>query len=88
MRDPKFLSQFVGEYKLGETTVTISLSGTVLKVTVPGQPVYELEPVKGTEFVFKKISGYSAEFIRDGAGKVTAMKVHQPDGVYTADKIK
>jgi hypothetical protein len=77
----------VGEYVLGEMTVTVTLRGkNNLILTVPGQPQYELVPYKGTEFNLKNLTGYSVEFIVDKAGKVTEAKVTQPNGVFTAKK--
>jgi len=87
MKEGSFLEKFVGEYVLGEMTVTVTLRGkNNLILTVPGQPQYELVPYKGTEFNLKNLTGYSVEFIVDKAGKVTEAKVTQPNGVFTAKK--
>jgi len=87
MKEKSFLEKFVGEYLLGEMTVTVSLRGeNNLILTVPGQPEYELIPYKGTEFNLKNLTGYSVEFIVDKAWKVTEAKVTQPNGVFTAKK--
>ncbi len=87
MKERSFLEKFVGEYLLGEMTVTVSLRGdNELVLFVPGQPKYELVPYKGTEFNLKNLAGYSVEFIVDKAGKVTEAKVTQPNGVFTAKK--
>jgi CubicO group peptidase (beta-lactamase class C family) len=87
MKERSFLEKFVGEYLLGELTVTISLRGdNKLVLFVPGQPKYELVPYKGTEFNLKNLAGYSVEFVVNEAGKVTEVKVIQPNGVFTAKK--
>ncbi len=87
MKERSFLEKFVGEYLLGEMTVTVSLRGdNKLVLFVPGQPKYELVPYKGTEFNLKNLTGYSVEFIVNKAGKVTEAKVTQPNGVFTAKK--
>jgi CubicO group peptidase (beta-lactamase class C family) len=87
MKERSFLEKFVGEYVLGEMTVTVTLRGeNNLILTVPDQPIYELVPYKGTEFNLKNLAGYSIEFIVDKAGKVTKAKVTQPNGVFTAKK--
>jgi len=87
MKEGSFLEKFVGEYVLGEMTVTVTLRGkNNLILTVPGQPQYELVPYKGTEFNLKNLTGYSVEFIVDKTGKVTEAKVTQPNGVFTAKK--
>lgn len=87
MKEKSFLEKFVGEYLLGEMTVTVSLRGdNELVLFVPGQPKYELVPYKGTEFNLKNLTGYSVEFVVNEAGKVTEAKVTQPNGVFTAKK--
>ncbi len=87
MKERSFLEKFVGEYLLGEITVTVSLRGdNELVLFVPGQPKYELVPYKGTEFNLKNLAGYSVEFVVNEAGKVTEAKVTQPNGVFTAKK--
>ncbi len=89
MMEKSFLEKFVGEYKIGEVKSTVFLKGDkTLFIFVPGQPEYELVPYKGTEFNFKDLSGFSIEFIMDESGKVTEAKVTQPNGVFTAKKVK
>jgi len=86
MSDPKFLAQFLGEYELSGQTVTVALRGEkTLTLTVPGQPTYELEPYKDTEFNLKNLSGYSVKFTME-KGKVLAAVFHQPNGVFTAKR--
>lgn len=88
MSDPKFLAQFIGEYELSGQTVTVTLRGEkTLTLTVPGQPTYELEPYKDTEFNLKSLTGYSVKFTME-KGKATAVVFHQPNGVFTAVRKK
>jgi CubicO group peptidase (beta-lactamase class C family) len=75
-----FLQQFVGEYDLLGLTVTVALSKDKLTLTVPGQPTYELEPYRGTEFNLKGQPGYSVRFL---AKEVVFI---QPGAVLTAKK--
>lgn len=87
MLERSFLEKFVGQYMLGEVTVTVSLKGEkALVLTVPGQPEYELVPYKGTEFNLKNLAGFSVEFIMDESGAVKEAKITQPNGVFTAKK--
>lgn len=89
MMEKSFLEKFTGEYMLGQVKMTVFLKGNkTLFIFVPGQPEYELVPYKGTAFNFKMLSGFSIEFIMDESGKVTEAKVAQPNGVFTAKKIK
>jgi hypothetical protein len=89
MKEKSFLEKFVGEYVLGQMTATVTLRGeNKLILTVPGQPKYELVPYKGTEFNLKDLSGYSVEFMVNKAGKVIEVKFNQPNGIFTAKKIR
>lgn len=88
MTERSFLEQFVGAYELLGARVIIALKGEkTLQLTVPGQPEYELEPYRGTEFRVKGMSGFSLEFMRDDAGQVTAVAITQPNGTFTAKKV-
>lgn len=87
MLEKSFLEPLTGEYVLGATTVTVSLEGEkTLVLIVPGQPKYELTPTRGTTFDVKGLSGFSIEFQKDTAGKVTEAVFYQPDGTYVAKK--
>ncbi|NIM89459.1 MAG: serine hydrolase [Candidatus Aminicenantes bacterium] len=87
MTEKSFLEKFVGEYVLGEVTVTVLLKGEkILFLSVPGQPEYELIPYQGTEFNLKNLAGFSIEFITDESGVVQEAKITQPNGVFTAKK--
>jgi len=66
-------------------TVMIDGSGK-LSLVVPGQPKYELIPRRGTSFDVKGLSGYSIEFRKDSAGKVTEAVFYEPDGAYVAKR--
>ena len=87
MLEKSFLEQFTGEYEVMSITIVVALKNEhTLSVTVPQQPVYELEPYKGTAFRFKGLSGYSIEFKRNADGTVTEAEFEQPFGVVTAKK--
>jgi CubicO group peptidase (beta-lactamase class C family) len=87
MSEKSFLEKFVGQYDFGGVVATVALKGdNTLTLTVPGQPVYELVPYRGTEFNLKGMQGYSVEFKTDASGKVTEMVSHQPNGAFTAKK--
>ena len=60
MLEKSFLEQFTGEYEVMGIIIVVALKNEhTLSVTVPQQPVYELEPFKGTAFRFKGLTGYS-----------------------------
>jgi hypothetical protein len=89
LADPKFLAQLAGEYDLSGQTVKVVLKGTkAIVLIVPGQPQYDLEPYKGTEFNIKGLSGYSVRFTVDEKKGVTEMSFIQPNGIFKAMKKK
>ncbi len=87
MQEKSFLDQFTGDYEVMGLTLTVVLKGEkALSLTVPGQPLYELEPYKGTDFRLKGHNGFSIAFKRDEAGTVTEAVLTQPQGVFTAKR--
>jgi len=90
LSDPTFLKSLAGVYAFVDNptvTVTIAVSGgNVLTATVPGQPVYELEPYRGTEFTLKGLTGFSARFVVDEKGAVTELLLVQPNGVFSTKR--
>ena len=89
MYNPEFLSQFIGEYELAGQIIKIDLKGEdSLILTVPGQPVYELVPYKDTEFTLKDYQGFSVIFTVDKKKGVTEVIFNQPNGVFTAKRVK
>jgi hypothetical protein len=86
MSQPSFLRQFTGEYDLMGLTVTVELrEDRELTVTVPGQPMYVLEPYRGTEFNLKDVPGFSVRFVVEN-GKAKEAIFIQPGAVITAKK--
>ncbi len=84
---PEYLQTFLGKYTLAGTEVTVSYTGERLQLSVPGQPAYTLEPYKNNEFTLKDVSGYSVVFKLGKDGAVTAAEFHQPNGVFTAERV-
>ncbi|MFN7964848.1 MAG: serine hydrolase [Acidobacteriota bacterium] len=84
MYDPKFLAQFAGSYELASQTIVISVEGDHLLASIGPQQL-KLQPYRDTEFDVEKLKGYSARFVLQ-KGKVVAMMMVQPDGVYEAKK--
>jgi CubicO group peptidase (beta-lactamase class C family) len=85
LTEPAFLARFAGSYEVMGMTLTVALKGErTLQVSLPGQPDFELEPVKGTEFRLKELSGFAIEFQSDESGAVVEALVTQPNGVFTA----
>src|SRR5262249_19607781 len=80
------LQTLVGDFVLNDQTVSIFLVGARLPLAVPGQPVYELVPIKGLAFEVKNLTGFSVEFQKEASGKVSEAVFHQPNGVFHAKK--
>jgi hypothetical protein len=64
--------------------VNVALVAGVLRLTVPGQPQYELVPAKGLSFNVKGLPGFSVEFQKDASGKISEAVFNQPNGVFRA----
>ncbi|HZR42111.1 MAG TPA: serine hydrolase [Ktedonobacteraceae bacterium] len=87
MQEKGFLEQFVGDYEVMGMMMTIALRGEqALSATLPGQPTYELEPYKATEFRIKGQPEVSIEFRHNEAGQVVEAVLNQPQGILIARK--
>jgi CubicO group peptidase (beta-lactamase class C family) len=80
--DPAYLERLLGDYVLPTQTITVGLKGDILTLSIPGQPVYDLIPEVGGEFSLKLAKVVRLRFIEDAKGRVTALEVSQPGGVY------
>ena len=80
------LQQLAGDYLLADETVTVALVGDVLRLTVPGQPVYELIPRKELSFDVKGLPGFSIDFQMEASGRVREAVFNQPNGVFHAKR--
>jgi CubicO group peptidase (beta-lactamase class C family) len=83
---PEDLQPIVGDYTLGELTATVALTDGALRISIPGQPQYDLLPKRGLTFDVKGLPGFSVEFKKDSAGKVTEAVFNQPNGSFTAKR--
>ena len=83
------LEKFVGEYELSGVKAKFYLKNdSTLALLVPGQPEYELIPVKQDEFNLKNASGFSCKFLWNDKKEIDAVQFNQPNGVFKATKIK
>jgi CubicO group peptidase (beta-lactamase class C family) len=78
------LQNLAGDYLLNGQSVNFALIGDALRLTVPGQPQYELVPTKGLAFDVKGMPGFSVEFATDTSGKISEAVFNQPNGVFRA----
>lgn len=85
--DRALLDKLVGQYEMASMVMTVGVRGDItLTANIPGQPEYELEPVRGTEFNFKGLKGFSVEFKLSGEGAAESAVITQPNGVFTAKR--
>ncbi len=80
------LEKLAGDYLLAEQTVNFAVVGDVLRLTLQGQPQYELIPRKELSFDVKGLPGFSVDFLMDASGKVTEAVFNQPNGVFHAKR--
>ncbi len=91
LSDADFLRRLTGEYAMADNPdfkVTVTLNGTVLRLTTPGQAGYSLEPAYGTTFSVHGVAGFNARFAVGESGSATTLKMIQPKGVFTLARIK
>ncbi len=87
LSDPEYLKRYAGTYELpGGVAITFELAGDVLTANIPGQPQYHLVPALGGEFTLKEVSVIRLRFEEDAQGKVTAVLLDQPQGIFTAKR--
>ena len=67
---------------------TVEVSGDRLRLTLPGQPAYTLEPKRENEFALGTLEGFTVEFVVDAAGAVVGARFHQPNGTFEATKVE
>jgi len=88
LSDPAYLRTLLGSYTLASQTVTVGLRASVLTLSIPGQPVYDLVPEVGGEFSLKVAKVVRVRFLGDGKGQVTGLEVCQPGGVFEYKRTK
>lgn len=79
------LESYAGEYDFGGMVAKVFIKGeSTLTLFVPGQPEYELVPVKEHEFKIKILDGFTIKFDVDTSGKVAELISIQPNGTFRA----
>lgn len=86
--DPAAQARCLGRYRADDgTTVTVAREGKGLRLTVPGQPVYELKPKRKDLFQIGDLDGYHARFAGDGETAST-VTFEQPNGNFVFTRAK
>ncbi len=86
LKDVAYLARFVGEFQLDEMTLKVEMVGEALRLTPTGQSPAELLPRMNDTFGVKGLTGYSVRFVTGEDGKVNAMEMRQPNGVFVAKR--
>ncbi len=75
--DPKILAQYVGQYELKPGIVfDVKLEDGQLKVMITGQPRFPVFAKSENKFFYKVVEA-QLTFVKDDAGKVTSLVLHQ-----------
>jgi D-alanyl-D-alanine-carboxypeptidase/D-alanyl-D-alanine-endopeptidase len=86
--EPALLDAYVGEYQLAPTfSIVITKKGSQLSGQATGQPGFRLHPEAETEFFLVEADA-QISFVKDAAGKVTHLILHQAGQDIRGDKIK
>jgi len=86
MKEKAFLEPLAGTYILSDFKFLVTLRpDNVLTFTTPNGTMYELEPVRGTTFAVKKLSGTTLNFKMEG-GKVMEVAFAQPGSTLVLKK--
>ena len=88
LHDPETLAEFAGEYRFGPAQLLVELQGKAeLVVHIQGQGTVHLEPLRERVFRLREAPEVKMEFVRDDDGTVNRLRVHQPGGVVTAERL-
>jgi len=87
LSDPVILLKYVGKYEIAGGFINIELIDKDLCIVIPGQPRYQLVPVKQHIFRIKEFADYRFEFVVEN-GNVTGVKQIDPSGEYLIKRQK
>lgn len=86
LSDTNYLARFVGQFDYSGHTLTISVAGNALKLTIPGEPERELVPKLDGSFTVKDQTSFSLKFVIKNDTEVTAVQIHRTAGVVLAPR--
>jgi D-alanyl-D-alanine-carboxypeptidase/D-alanyl-D-alanine-endopeptidase len=86
--EPAVLDAYIGEYQLAPNfVIAVTKEGNELFGQATGQPRFRLHPEAETEFFLTEADA-QVSFVKDAAGKVTHLILHQGGRNMKGDKIK
>jgi hypothetical protein len=74
--DAKLLQEYVGQYQGGMATMTVTAEDGRAYVQITGQPRFEIFAEEADQF-FLKVVEAKIDFVRNDAGAVTSLVLHQ-----------
>ena len=85
LADPALLAEYAGDYEVMGLTVTLAVrpmddGGAELTLTIPGQGLSVLVPVRRDEFEIADQKGHALHFQRNEAGTIDQVVFIQPQG--------
>lgn len=83
---PAVLAAYVGDYKLNNFIMSVTLDGEQLKTQLTGQPVVPIYPESDSSF-FAKVVDSQISFERNAAGQAVSLTLHQHGRSITAPRI-
>ncbi len=86
--EPTIYQQYVGEYQLApDFVLTVSAEGSSLMVQATGQSQLEVYPESETTFFYTAVDA-QITFVKDDAGQVTSLILHQNGQNMPAQRVK
>jgi len=86
LSDTNYLARFVGNFDLSGFTMTVSLGGNGLILTIKGEPTHQLVPKLDGGFAVKDHTNFALKFITDAEDHVTGVQVQRASGVVLAPR--
>jgi hypothetical protein len=86
LSDPNYLARYAGEYVLTGQTLTVSVKGDQLVLSMPGQPPIELMPTLSGDFAMKQTRIVTLHFLSSENAPVSGFELRQPGTTLTANR--
>lgn len=81
-----YYRKFLGSYEIYGLVCEFAIRDNTLIAIIPGQPIYELVPLKENEFSVKSRLEYTIRFVKDATGEISQVLLVSPYGAYTATR--
>jgi CubicO group peptidase (beta-lactamase class C family) len=83
-----YFRPYIGEYEIYGFTIEIVYRDGILVALIPGQPVYELEPLPMENEFNVRNNNYLVRFLKGDDGLAKEVLLVLPFGAYSADRVK